>query len=327
MRTSGNPASEYVIPATGIWALTFAVFVVDVVWIVATDFTIDIFSFLTNTVVVVILLSGATVYTRYRPDPIIAGITGALAFMLMFNSVGVVLSYLTTSVNFPLQDQVFANADTALGFDWLNWTAQVNDLPVIAWILEMAYRSSIMQIAFVILCLAVIRRFAQLREFVEAYVLTGLAIIAISALFPAVGTFYHYGLVPADFPNITPLGTVHIDQYLGLRDGSIRNLTMTEFKGIVTFPSFHTAVAVLTAWALRNVRYINILAALASAAVIVAALSYGSHYLIDLLAGAAVTILVLFAHRRFLATRLEPELQSASGRYISPESELLPESS
>jgi membrane-associated phospholipid phosphatase len=69
--------------------------------------------------------------------------------------------------------------------------------------------------------------------------------------------------------------------------------------GMVSFPSFHTIVAVLTAWALWPLRIIGPIAVLLNAILIVSTVPWGGHYLIDIPAGAAIAVLgiTVIAHR------------------------------
>jgi len=74
--------------------------------------------------------------------------------------------------------------------------------------------------------------------------------IVISIFVPAIGNYQLLGLTPADVPNVNVtaflLGQHDIP---AVRDGSLRDRELLKLAGIVTFPSFHTASAVLYAWA------------------------------------------------------------------------------
>lgn len=59
-------------------------------------------------------------------------------------------------------------------------------------------------------------------------------------------------------------------------------------EGLVTFPSFHTALAVIFAYSMRGIRYIALPVYALNAMLILATLPQGGHYLVDVVAGLAV---------------------------------------
>ena len=66
----------------------------------------------------------------------------------------------------------------------------------------------------------------------------------------------------------------------------------------VTFPSFHASLAVLTGWALMPLPVIGPLALLLNAAIIVAAIGAGGHYLPDVMAGAGLAFAFVASRSR-----------------------------
>jgi hypothetical protein len=68
--------------------------------------------------------------------------------------------------------------------------------------------------------------------------------------------------------------------------------------GIVTFPSFHAAAAVLYLWALWCVWWMRPLALLANGAMLLATPIGGGHYFVDVFAGMAVAVLAIAAALR-----------------------------
>lgn len=70
-------------------------------------------------------------------------------------------------------------------------------------------------------------------------------------------------------------------------------------QGMVTFPSFHTVLALLVPFALRGYRWVFWPAVTLNAVVLVGTLTEGGHYLTDVLGGASI-----FVCSAFLVTRL-----------------------
>jgi membrane-associated phospholipid phosphatase len=77
-------------------------------------------------------------------------------------------------------------------------------------------------------------------------------------------------------------------------------------EGLISFPSFHTAWAILLALALRRWRVAFLLSSILNAAVVAATLTTGWHYASDVLGGAlvcAVAVALVRAADPRLATR------------------------
>jgi len=85
---------------------------------------------------------------------------------------------------------------------------------------------------------------------------------------------------------------------MGVRDGSIINISRLAPTGLVTFPSFHAASAVLLAWALWHIPYLRYPGLALNAMMLAATPLYGSHFLTDVLAGAiTAAVAIATAHR------------------------------
>ena len=69
---------------------------------------------------------------------------------------------------------------------------------------------------------------------------------------------------------------------------NIRHIDFAELAGIVTFPSFHAAAAVLYLWAFWPVRWFGPIAIVANCAMLLATPIGGGHYFVDVFAGIAI---------------------------------------
>ncbi len=82
-----------------------------------------------------------------------------------------------------------------------------------------------------------------------------------------------------------------------LRNGSLSVIDLSALQGIVSFPSFHTMLGVMTVYPLRDTRWLMIPVLLVNATMIVATMPVGGHHLADVLAGAGLTIGAIFLVR------------------------------
>ncbi len=108
---------------------------------------------------------------------------------------------------------------------------------------------------------------------------------------PAQGVWGHMGLSAGHYTISPVTRELHLAIFHGLRDGTFRNLVAQGAEGIITFPSLHTAVAVLFIIAMWPVKYLRWVALLVNVAMIAATPIDGGHYFTDVIAGAAVAAL------------------------------------
>jgi membrane-associated phospholipid phosphatase len=75
-----------------------------------------------------------------------------------------------------------------------------------------------------------------------------------------------------------------------LRDGSLAVVDLSALDGIVSFPSFHTALGVMGIHAARDTRWLVAFVLPLNATMIVSTMPVGGHHLADVLAGAGLTL-------------------------------------
>jgi membrane-associated phospholipid phosphatase len=148
-----------------------------------------------------------------------------------------------------------------------------------------------------------------------------LAVLAVSSLLtglvvafvPAEGAYAFYMPPPEMFTSFSPkAGMWHHDVLMSLRTSPAPVLEFAKAEGLVTFPSFHTTLAIITTYAVRGVRYVFAPVCALNAVVIVATLPEGGHHLIDLPAGALIAVVAIVVARAVSHRRMAPAV-AASG--------------
>jgi len=211
------------------------------------------------------------------------------------------LSYVAAKLNWALQDQALLAIDRALGLDPEPMARYVNDHPWLASCLARAYGLIKYPLLGIPVVLALTARYVRLQLFMLAMSLALAVTITISAVVPAIGTYYALHLPAAHFPEIdTAVYAGQLRDILALRDGSLHQLRLFSLSGIVSFPSFHAASAVLYMWALWPVRWLGGIAAALSLSMIAATPVIGAHYIIDVAAGVALAAASIWAAKFYL---------------------------
>jgi membrane-associated phospholipid phosphatase len=244
---------------------------------------------------IVAALGGAGFWLeRRRNMPLFGAMLYATAYLGLFFTLIGVASYAGAAMGLPLQDHRLAAADQALAFDWRALFAWMEQHRTFGLILAALYGSSVLQMALVILILGYGGRLDRLAEFCFLVAATALVIVTLSALFPAVGAFAYYGIERSAYSFLSPLsGDYHLAHFRALRAGEMNLLDPMKLGGIVTFPSFHTALAMATGWALRSVPYLRWPMFVVSALVVVSTMTEGGHYLIDVFSGALIAVIAM----------------------------------
>jgi hypothetical protein len=223
-------------------------------------------------------------------DPKLIFWLGTTAQVILVTAIIGPLSYIANALNWPLQDQALLSIDRAMGLDPESIAAFANDHQWLAKCFDTGYGFIKWPLLGVPVILAMTLRLIRLQQFVLALSIALALTIVISVFVPAVGTFYGLNLSPAErFPFInSSFYAAQLRDILALRDGSLRHLELFNMAGIVSFPSFHAASAVLYMWALWPVRGIRSAAIVINTLTIIAAPVIGAHYIIDVIGGIAL---------------------------------------
>jgi PAP2 superfamily len=231
-----------------------------------------------------------------RRDPQVMFVLGATAQLVLITAVMAPMTYVAAAIDLPMQDATLLAMDRALGLDWAAYVKFVDAHPTLASWLNVGYAMIGWPLFAIPVFLAAKRSYQRIEEFTFAFAVALAATTIISALVPAVGVYQEIGLDPGALKSIDP--GAYLDQLRDLpptRAGVLRHLELLGLGGIVTFPSFHAAAAVLYTWALWVVRWMRPVALLANGAMLAATPLNGGHYFVDVIAGMAIAALAIVA--------------------------------
>ncbi|MCV9965701.1 phosphatase PAP2 family protein [Pararhizobium sp. BT-229] len=227
---------------------------------------------------------------------------GVSALFLPLGFVSAVFMYLASATDAPLIDGKLAALDAAIGFDWLSFLQAANGYPAFASALVIAYHSLTPQIVLLLIAYSAAQRADRLLEFVALLAVSSVFTGSLMALFPTAGAYAYFQPSVEAFDAFTDkAGMWHYSELLQLRSGEHFNLFVAEAEGLVTFPSYHTAVGIMVVYSLRHVRLAMAPVALLNATMIVGTIPEGGHHLTDVIAGAMVAVVSILAVRAVIA--------------------------
>lgn len=280
------------------WAPIAAIALALALGLALTEFSLRAESFLLRLAAVAAFAGAAYGYVlarrRNSPVPFILGSIAQLGFTLVLT---VPVIYIAAAANLPMQDANLASLDRMLGLDWQAHFQFIYDRPTLVEYVSFAYAMIGWPVFGIPLVLGASRHYCRLQQFTLAYMLALIATTILSSLLPAIGTYDQFG-IQLDLSKFNPGNyLIQLHDLPLLRDGSMRVLDAAQLGGIITFPSFHAATAVLYLWALWSVWWMRPLALVANVGMLLATPFGGGHYFVDVLAGMGVAVLSISAAR------------------------------
>lgn len=287
------------------WGVIGAILVVDLLWLTRSAVSIVPFSLVMPVGAGIALSTAAYYYRRQRGEIRLADALDTVGQMLAFMAVAALFSYLMATLSYPLQDAAFYALDRSLGLDWLAFLKAVDARPLLGTLLSASYASFIPQVLVLLIGLAFSGQGMVGRTTILAMMISGVVTIVISGFLPAMAMFVHLGLTPADFPNLQPgAAFVHVADMEALRSGAPVLVDLAKAEGIITFPSYHAALALLlllggwqNAWLRWPFFVVNV-------TMIVATPIDGGHYFVDVIAGLAIAACSYVGARRLLGLHI-----------------------
>lgn len=208
------------------------------------------------------------------------------------------VSYATQRFCFPLQDHLFSSIDTTIGVDRVGFIRWVDDHPEIAILLRGCYLSMDAQMILPVVVLALMDRVEDLRSYLLAFALSLAATMLVAAFAPAKSAYAF--IDPSAFHNVYFIGHTPLPHLEQLRTQGPLTIDAGSAGGLISLPSFHAVVAVLTLSALRFQKAIFYPLAILCAGTLFSAVTEGGHYVIDVIVGGLLAVAAHIAARRML---------------------------
>lgn len=217
------------------------------------------------------------------------------------------LGSIMASAAFPYQDATLLWIDRQMGVEWLDIGFWFRDLPTFTRALSHIYVSIAWQPPFLLAALAYCDP-ERLRRMLSASGMTLVVTLLGYMFFPALGPYEYYKFGPEAFPSVLAPGAWVAP---GITEALRNGANQTSFEGLVTFPSFHAATAILFAYGWRAVPLIGWPFVALNVLMLMSCVPIGSHYVIDVVTGVSLAMAGLaLASRYFAATDAAAPLET-----------------
>lgn len=201
-----------------------------------------------------------------------------------------VSTYLAASLNLPLMDAALIRADALLGLRWDDFIAFVDAQPLMAYTLQKAYSSFSFQLLALPVILSATGKYERAYVMILAFGVLCYVSSIVSIWFPALGTYSVYGMTQDRLQHINAYyGFAFLHDFNAVRDQPEFMLSLANASGIITFPSVHAGGALLCTWAAWGLKPIRLVGVIWNVLMAASAVSHANHYLIDVIAGVAIS--------------------------------------
>jgi hypothetical protein len=188
----------------------------------------------------------------------------------------------------PTVDSWLLRADAVLGIQVETVVRSFARHPAIIAILNWVYNASSLAVVGLIAAQLAGGRRRLVWEMLATIVIAMQVIALCSIATPAIGAMNVTGMMDLQGNGLPAgAGVYHLQAFQHFYAGTDPVLRLSDMNGLVTFPSFHTVLALMATQALAETRW-RWLAVGWTAAVIVSTIPIGGHYVIDLVAGFAI---------------------------------------
>lgn len=211
------------------------------------------------------------------------------ALLSLIGVIGAFGSYAEAALTTHYADDLLASLDRAIGFDWVSSYNFVREHPWLSVIGKTAYVSIFISPTVLVLAFAWTGRRIEARRFLFAFGVSLALTLLLAAFFIAKGAIeYHVGPTPDYIPQT---GVHQAPIIRDLRLGTLDWVDPARLAGLLTFPSFHAASAVLFIWGAWPIRWLRGPMLAVNLAMLSATPIEGGHYLVDVFGGMAIAAL------------------------------------
>ena len=249
-----------------------------------------------------ILFGAALFYLRRREPGFVMCLT-SLAFLVSYTAAYTVLMYGIAAIGLPLCDHWLIGFDSLLHVRIDHMSSWARQYPYVGAPLAVAYSTVIYQTAATVVVLGFTEQRRELEGFVMQFMLTTLICALLFVILPAEGPFVAYDYQP------NAAQARFLNDLSAMRSGERTLVTWRDAEGLITCPSFHTTWAILLAWAFRHQKYLRWPMLILNFAVVASTMTTGWHYFADVVAGALLAGVGIYA-----IWRLEPWLYNDAGQ-------------
>ncbi len=210
---------------------------------------------------------------------------------------GALLSYWTLRTSpFAWADSTLLSADLRLGLDWRSLYTEYSRLSDFHLHAQRLYLAISDIPTMIIVALGLSGKERMLQALIGAFAAALCITLMLSFFMPAITPLiYLFGGNP---PYVPATGVGYFAVIKEVRSGVPMNVELHQLYGLLTFPSFHAASAIIFAWAGWSLRYLRWPFLALNIGMLVVTPMEGAHYFVDLFGGVLVALAAIVIVQR-----------------------------
>lgn len=227
-------------------------------------------------------------YARWRPLPRGIESTELVLLAIVFTNILTILIQLAGRSPYPLYDAQLTAIDRAARFSTVDWVHLITRYPTIRITLAVAYDLVTPLIFLALFVPPFFGHRSASRRFILGIVLAAIVTAVVFWRWPAVGPWTMEGYAPSQEQAAVAAYLLRLRSPFPVQADMVN-------AGIVSFPSFHTVLAVMAAFALRGIRILWVAAWIICGLICISTITTGWHYGIDVIAGLVLSVVSMTA--------------------------------
>ena len=232
-------------------------------------------------------------FCRWYSFPKLIDLSELAIWSVLLTDILSLLIQLAGRSNRQLQDHALAAFDSRIHFNTAFFVHLVDRIPALHIGSAIVYASLPLLILGAVLVPPLCGHADASRRYILGIVLSAVITALVFALWPAAGPWTTESFPPTSEQAI-------VTAYLTLLNSNVPAVLDMQKAGIVSFPSYHVVLAILSAMALSSIRCLRVSAWILAVLVCVSTVLTGWHYGVDVLGGLAVAMMTAPAVRQIV---------------------------
>lgn len=298
-------ASSFFWPSPILWLGLALLAIVDCLWLLAIGGSVELHNASLEIMAIGLFVSFAAL--RYSHNVRLRAAASGLSFVFLAWPVLRLFNHLVMTTALPLQDALLARGDAALGLDWVSYLQMLEGHFSLLVAMSHCYTSLTTVSCITFALLVFLGDVREAAAFLILFFWAAILASSIGLLFPAEGAMIFYA-PSAAMLQVIPLdsGTWFVEPLRMLRENTEPVFKMAYMPGLTAFPSFHTAMGVIILYCTRTRSYLFAPALVFVTLMILSTPVFGGHYFVDLFAGIALAVALIYAVRHSSRAKSAP---------------------